>query len=76
MSSFQEVRIEGFHSIQRCPHLEYRGVSISGDWNREVPLYTEMSSFRNREVPLYTEVSSFQEVRIERFHCMFVILNE
>ena len=34
----------------------YRGVLISGGWNRGVPLYTE--------------VSSFQEVGIEGFHCI------
>ena len=34
----------------------YRGVLISGGWNREVPLYTE--------------VSSFQGVGIEEFHCI------
>ena len=34
----------------------YRGVLISGDWNRGVPLYTE--------------VSSFQGVGIEEFHCI------
>ena len=33
----------------------YRGVLISGCWNRGVPLYTE--------------VSSFQGVGIEEFHC-------
>ena len=52
--------------IQRCPHF-------TGGWNREVPLYTEMSSFQvvgNRGVPLYTEVSSFQGVGIEEFHCI------
>ena len=78
MSSFQGVGIE---CIQRCPHFRgeersstvYKVVLISGDWNREVPLYTEMSSFQggsstvhrgafisrcwNRGVPLYAEVS-------------------
>ena len=34
----------------------YRGLLISGGWNRGVPLYTE--------------VSSFQVVRIEEFHCI------
>ena len=34
----------------------YRGVLISGCWNRGVPLYTE--------------VSSFQGVGIEEFHCI------
>ena len=34
----------------------YRGVLISGGWNRGVPLYTE--------------VSSFQGVGIEEFHCI------
>ena len=59
VSSFQGV---GFHSIQRCPHFRgldstlYRGVLISGGWNRGVPLYTE--------------VSSFQRVGIEGFHCI------
>ena len=38
----------------------YRGVLISGDWDW------------NREVPLYTEASSFQGIGIgiERFHCV------
>ena len=34
----------------------YRGVLISGGWNRGVPLYIE--------------VSSFQGVGIEEFHCI------
>ena len=34
----------------------YRGVLISGSWNRGVPLYTE--------------VSSFQGAGIEEFHCI------
>ena len=34
----------------------YRGVLISGGWNRGVPVYTE--------------VSSFQGVGIEGFHCI------
>ena len=46
MSSFQGVGIESV----------YRGVLISGCWNRGVPLYTE--------------VSSFQGVGIEGFHCI------
>ena len=62
MSSFQGVGIEEFHCIQRCPHFRglsstvYRGVLISGCWNRGFPLYTE--------------VSSFQGVGIEGFHCI------
>ena len=65
--------------------LKYRGVLISGCWNRGVPLYTEsggwnegvppyteLSSFQVREVPLYTEVSSFQEVGIEWFHGVLI----
>ena len=58
-TAFHGVGIEEFHSIQRCPNfreLEYRGVLISGCWNRGVPLYTE--------------VSSFQGVGIEEFHCI------
>ena len=46
---FQGVGMEGFLCI-------YRGVSISGGWNRGVPLYTE--------------VSPFQGVGIEGFHCI------
>ena len=44
--------------MQRCPQssVEYRGVLISGGWNRVVPLYTE--------------VTSFQGVGIEEFHCI------
>ena len=48
MSSFQGVGIEEFCCIQ--------SVLILGGWNREVPLYTE--------------VSSFQGVGIEEFHCI------
>ena len=65
VSSFQGVGIEEFHCIQqRCHHFRvlewrsstiYRGVLISGGWNRGVPLYT-------------TEVSPFQGVGIEEFH--------
>ena len=47
-STFQGVGIEG--------STVYRGVLISGCWNRGVPLYTE--------------VSSFQGVGIEEFHCI------
>ena len=50
VSSFQGVRIEDRSSTV------YRGVLISGGWNRGVPLYTE--------------VSSFQGVRVEEFHCI------
>ena len=39
VSSFQEVGIEGFHCIQRCPHFR-----------RLVPLYTEVSSFQGVEI--------------------------
>ena len=58
VSSFQDVGgvlIEGSHCIQRCPHFRrleyrgptvYRGVLISGGWNIEVPLYTDMSLFQ------------------------------
>ena len=38
MSSFQGVGVEG--------STIYRGVLISGGWNRGVPLYTEVSSFQ------------------------------
>ena len=40
---------------------------ISGGLNREVPLYTVVSSFQsyNRGVPQNTEVSSFQGIGIE-----------
>ena len=65
LSSFQGVGI-----VYRCSHFSessstvyrgvlisvYRGVLISGSWNREVLLYTE--------------VSSFEGVGIERFHCI------
>ncbi len=62
----------------------YRGVLISGGWNRGVPLYTEVSSFQGvgiegfhciqrcphfrGGVPLYTGVPSLQGARIEGFH--------
>ena len=64
------------------PLYTYRGVLISKGWNREVPLYTEVSSLGswnrgyrgvlisgcwNRGVP---EVFSFQRVAIEKFHCI------
>ena len=64
-SSFLGVGVERFHCIQKCPHFRefkyrgstvYRGVLISGGWNRGVPLYRE--------------VSSFQGVGIEEFHCI------
>ena len=48
VSSFQGIGIEGF--------TVYRGVLISGSWNKGVPLYTEMSSL--------------QGVGIEEFHCI------
>ena len=48
MSSFQGVGIEGV----------YRGVLISGGWNRGGPLYIE--------------VSSFQGVEIEGVHCIYI----
>ena len=49
-------------------HPELEGW-ISGGWNREVPLYTEVSSLQGvGMVSLCTEVSSFQEVGIEGFH--------
>ena len=54
-------------------HSVYRGVHISGGWNRVVLLYTKVSSFQGVEiegVPMYTEVSSFQGVGIEGFHCI------
>ena len=46
VSSFQGVGIEGFHCV-------YRGVLISGCWNRGVPLCTE-------KVCVYTKVSSLE----------------
>ena len=58
MSSFQWIGIEEF-CISECWNREgstvYRGVFISGSCNREVPLFTE--------------VSSFDKVEIEGFHC-------
>ena len=61
-SSFQGVGIEGFH-IQRCPH--FRGLGFQC-------ITTEVSPFQswNKEVPLYTEVSSLQGVGIQKFHCI------
>ena len=65
MSSLEGVGREGFHCIQRCPHLRvleergstvYRGVLTSGCWKRGVPLYTE--------------VSSLEGVGREGFHCI------
>ena len=48
--SFQGVKIEEFHHV-------YRGVLISGCWNRGVPLHTE--------------VPSFQGVGVEEFHHVY-----
>ena len=39
MSLLQGVGIEEFHTV-------YRGVLITGGWNREVPLCTEVSSLQ------------------------------
>ena len=41
---------------------------ILWDWNRGIPLYTEVSSFQGVGI-VYTEVSSFQGVGIERVPC-------
>ena len=50
-----------------CP--DWRGVLISGCWNRGVPLYTEVSSFQGVGIEgFHCEVSSFQEVGMEGFH--------
>ena len=63
MPSFQGVGIEEFHCIQRCPHFRvleqrgstvYRGVLISGCWNRGVPLYTEVSSCQSIGIGVLT----------------------
>ena len=66
-------------------YIVYRGILISGCWNREVTLNTEVGVFIsgcwNREVTLHSEVSSFQHieiplytevsrVEIEEFHCI------
>ena len=65
------VGIEEFHCIQRCPHFRgleqrsstvYRGVLISGGWNREVPLYTEVSSFQGVGISQYVLYS-------DKFQC-------
>ena len=48
--------ISKHEGIMRCTQYTHRGVLISGCWNREVPLYTE--------------VSSVQGVGIEGFHCI------
>ena len=60
MSSFQGIGIGVL--------LVYRGVPVSGGWNRGVPLYTEVSSFLGVGIEgfyWYTVVSSFQGVGIE-----------
>ena len=82
MSSFG---VEEFRCVQRCPHFRvwnrvvplhiYRGVLISGVWNRRVPLCTEVSHFGIEEFHCVqrclilgvwnrgnTEVSSFQGI--------------
>ena len=58
VASFQEVNVN---------LSKYRGVFISGCWNKEVLLYAEVSSFQGvgiKRFPLYTELSSFQGVGI------------
>ena len=61
--------------IQRCPHFRvlsstvYRGVLISGCWNRGVPLYTEVSSFQGVGIEAFhynIEVSSLQGSTVYR----------
>ena len=47
----------------------YRGVLISGGWNRGVPGVLISGSW-NKGVPPYTAMSSFLGVGIERFHCI------
>ena len=59
---FQKVGIDRFHCVLN-----------SYDWNRGVPLYTEMFSFqevRIEEFHCIQRLSSFQGVRIEEFHCI------
>ena len=53
VSSFQGVGIKEFHCIQRCPHfvriegsIVYRGVLISGGWNRGIPRIQRCLHFR------------------------------
>ena len=80
MSSFQGVGIERFHYTEVSSFQGvgistiYRGVLISGGWNRErcstVYRGVLISGGCNRGVPLYAEVSSFQGVGIEVFHCI------
>ena len=53
---FGTYSTQRYTAFQKRSSTVYRGVLISGCWNREVPLYTE--------------VSSFQGVEIERFHCI------
>ena len=50
--SVLDIEVPSFQGVR----IVYRGVLISGGWNRGVPLYTE--------------VSSFQGVGIEEFHCI------
>ena len=79
MSSFQGVGIEEFHCIQKCTHFNgleergstvYRGILISGSWNRGVPLYTEVYSFQWVGRERFHCIQSFQGVGIEEFHCI------
>ena len=70
MSSFQEVGIEGFHCIQRCPH--FRGWNRGSHCTLRCPHFRKLGStvYRGvlyREVPLYVEVSSYQKIGIEEF---------
>ena len=57
VSSFQGVGID-----------VYRGVFISGGWNRGVSLYTEVSSFQGVGIEEFH--CSFEGVGIEEFHCI------
>ena len=62
VSLFQEVGIEGFHCVYRSVLISkgaiysstvYRGVFISGGWNKGIPQYTEVSSFQFHVANLY-----------------------
>ena len=65
---------EGWISTNVNEHIQcplHRVALISGDWNRETSVYTEVSSFQgegsNRGIPLYTKVSEYGK---EGIHCI------
>ena len=48
----------------------YRGVFISGCWNRGVPLNTEMSSFQDVGIEEFHCIQRCLHFRVLEFHCI------